>query len=90
MPLAEHIDEVLGEREGHRAPRERFELELEDHLDPRSADQALRVVIDWGRYAGLLDYDDHTRTFGRCPLGLHVGRVLDRHQASHGRACDAG
>ena len=65
MPLAEHIDEVLGEREGHRAPRERFELELEDHLDPRSADQALRGVIDWGRYAGLLDYDDRTRTFGR-------------------------
>ncbi len=64
-PLAAHIDEVLGEREGHRAPRKRFELELEDHLDPRSADQALRVVTDWGRYAGLFDYDDHTRTFGR-------------------------
>ncbi|RQZ23749.1 ATP-binding cassette domain-containing protein [Burkholderia sp. Bp9017] len=65
VPLAAHIDEVLGEREGHRAPRARFELELEDHLDPRSADQALRVVTDWGRYAGLFDYDDHTRTFGR-------------------------
>ncbi|RQS96913.1 ATP-binding cassette domain-containing protein [Burkholderia seminalis] len=65
VPLAEHIDEVLGEREGRRAPRERFELELEDRLDPRSADQALRVVTDWGRYAGLFDYDDHTRTFGR-------------------------
>lgn len=65
VPLAAHIDEVLGERAGHRAPRERFELELEDHLDPRSADQALRVVTDWGRYAGLFDYDDHTRTFGR-------------------------
>nr|WP_232443327.1 nitrate/sulfonate/bicarbonate ABC transporter ATP-binding protein [Burkholderia ubonensis] len=65
VPLAAHIDEVLGEREGHRAPRARFELELEDHLDARNADQVLRVVIDWGRYAGLFDYDDHTRTFGR-------------------------
>nr|WP_232490691.1 nitrate/sulfonate/bicarbonate ABC transporter ATP-binding protein [Burkholderia ubonensis] len=65
VPLAAHIDEVLGEREGHRAPRARFELELEDHLDTRNADQVLRVVIDWGRYAGLFDYDDHTRTFGR-------------------------
>ncbi|WP_050772597.1 nitrate/sulfonate/bicarbonate ABC transporter ATP-binding protein [Burkholderia ambifaria] len=65
VPLAAHIDEVLGERAGHRAPRARFELELEDHLDPRSAEQALRVVTDWGRYAGLFDYDDHTRTFGR-------------------------
>ncbi|HDR9483019.1 TPA: hypothetical protein QDC20_000111 [Burkholderia aenigmatica] len=25
------------------APRERFELELEDRLDPRSADQTLRI-----------------------------------------------
>ncbi len=65
VPLAAHIDEVLDERAGHRAPRERFELELEDHLDPRAADQSLRVVTDWGRYAGLFDYDDHTRTFGR-------------------------
>lgn len=65
VPLGAHIDEVLDERAGHRAPRERFELELEDHLDPRGADQALRVVTDWGRYAGLFDYDDHTRTFGR-------------------------
>ncbi|WP_081087757.1 nitrate/sulfonate/bicarbonate ABC transporter ATP-binding protein [Burkholderia stagnalis] len=65
VPLAAHIDEVLDEREKHRAPRKRFELELEDHLDPRNAQQALRVVIDWGRYAGLFDYDDHTRTFGR-------------------------
>ncbi|AOJ73599.1 MULTISPECIES: ABC transporter ATP-binding protein [Burkholderia] len=65
VPLAAHVGEVLDEREGHRAPRERFELELEDHLDQRNADQALRVVIDWGRYAGLFDYDDHTRTFGR-------------------------
>ncbi|AOI68578.1 nitrate/sulfonate/bicarbonate ABC transporter ATP-binding protein [Burkholderia ubonensis] len=65
VPLAAHIDEVLGERDGHRAPRARFELELEDHLDARNADQVLRVVIDWGRYAGLFDYDDHTRTFGR-------------------------
>ncbi|OXI28767.1 hypothetical protein CFB89_31660 [Burkholderia sp. AU16741] len=35
------------------------------HLDPRGADQALRVVTDRGRYAGLFDYDDPTRPFGR-------------------------
>ncbi|WP_186115129.1 nitrate/sulfonate/bicarbonate ABC transporter ATP-binding protein [Burkholderia gladioli] len=65
VPLAGHIDEVLGERVGHRAPRARFELELEDHLDARGADRALRVVIDWGRYAGLFDYDDPTQSFRR-------------------------
>ncbi|WP_175891757.1 AAA-associated domain-containing protein, partial [Burkholderia cepacia] len=37
----------------------------EDHLDARGADRALRVVIDWGRYAGLFDYDDPTQSFRR-------------------------
>jgi NitT/TauT family transport system ATP-binding protein len=64
VPLAAHIREVLDEREGHRAPRERFELELQDHLNQSDADRTLRTVIDWGRYAGLFSYDDHTRTFG--------------------------
>jgi NitT/TauT family transport system ATP-binding protein len=64
VPLAAHIREVLDEREGHRAPRERFELELQDHLNQIDADNTLRTVIDWGRYAGLFSYDDHTRTFG--------------------------
>jgi NitT/TauT family transport system ATP-binding protein len=64
VPLAAHIREVLDEREGHRAPRERFELELQDHLNQSDADSTLRTVIDWGRYAGLFSYDDHTRTFG--------------------------
>ena len=31
-PLATRIRHVLGEREAHRAPRARFETELEDHL----------------------------------------------------------
>ncbi|WP_028225470.1 ABC transporter ATP-binding protein [Paraburkholderia ferrariae] len=64
VPLAAHIREVLDERDGHRAPRERFELELQDHLNQGDADSTLRTVIDWGRYAGLFGYDDDTRTFG--------------------------
>src|SRR5215813_9515144 len=32
VPLAQHIRRVLDERPGHRAPRVRFEQELEDHL----------------------------------------------------------
>lgn len=64
VPLIAHIREVLDEREGHRAPRARFELELEDHLHRADAETTLRSAIDWGRYAGLFSYDDHTRTFG--------------------------
>ena len=64
VPLAAHIRQVLDEREGHGAPRERFELELQDHLNKDDAEKTLRVAIDWGRYAELFSYDDLTRMFG--------------------------
>jgi len=63
VPLAAHIRHILDEREGHRAPRERFEPELEDQLNPNDAEKTLRAVIGWGRYAELFAYDDETRTF---------------------------
>jgi len=65
VPLAAHIDHVLEEREGHSAPRERFEPELEDHLTPNDADTTLRAVIGWGRYAELFAYDDEARMFSK-------------------------
>ncbi|TAM86636.1 MAG: nitrate/sulfonate/bicarbonate ABC transporter ATP-binding protein [Candidimonas sp.] len=64
VPLAAHIRRVLDDREAHRAPRERFELELQDHLNRSSTGQTLRAAIGWGRYAELFSYDDRTRTFG--------------------------
>ncbi|HUN75946.1 MAG TPA: nitrate/sulfonate/bicarbonate ABC transporter ATP-binding protein [Steroidobacteraceae bacterium] len=67
VPLAAHIRQVLEEREGHRAPRERFELELQDHLNPEDADRTLRTLIDWGRYAELFSYDDEARIFEESP-----------------------
>jgi NitT/TauT family transport system ATP-binding protein len=63
VPLAAHIRHVLDEREGHQAPRGRFELELQDHLNPGEAEKTLRAVVGWGRYAELFAYDDATRTF---------------------------
>jgi NitT/TauT family transport system ATP-binding protein len=53
VPLAAHIRHVLDEREEHRAPRARFEFELEDHLNQGDAEKTLRAAIDWGRYAEL-------------------------------------
>ena len=64
VPLAAHIRQVLDERERHRAPRGRFEFELQDHLNQNDADSTLRAVIGWGRYAELFIYDDRTKTFG--------------------------
>ena len=70
VPLAAHICRVLGEREGHRAPRMRFRIELEDHLTGRDAERTLRAATAWGRYAELFAYDDKTRTFSAVlPLG---------------------
>jgi len=64
VPLAAHIRQVLDEREAHRAPRERFDFELQDHLNRGDADQTLQTVIEWGRYAEIFTYDDRTKTFG--------------------------
>jgi len=63
VPLAAHICRVLREREARRAPRMRFEVELEDHLTRQDAESTLRAVTAWGRYAELFAYDDETRTF---------------------------
>jgi NitT/TauT family transport system ATP-binding protein len=63
VPLAAHIHQVLEERDDHSAPRDRFELELQDRLRPDEAEHTLRAVIGWGRYAELFSYDDATRTF---------------------------
>ena len=57
MPAAAHIRRVLDERDPHRAPRVRFEAELEDHLTRRDAERTLMTVIGWGRYAELFTYD---------------------------------
>ncbi len=63
VPLAGHIRRVLDERPNHRAPRLRFETEMEDHLSEGEAQQSLEAVIRWGRYAELFSYDDSTETF---------------------------
>ena len=63
VPLAAHVQQVLAERPDHRAPRQRFELELQDHLHRDDAQKTLRTLIDWGRYAEIFTYDDRTRAF---------------------------
>jgi NitT/TauT family transport system ATP-binding protein len=63
VPLAAHIRRVLDERPGHRAPRVRFEAEIEDHLPEEDAQHTLRAVISWGRYAELFSYDDEAEMF---------------------------
>ncbi|AQG98049.1 AAA-associated domain-containing protein [Caballeronia cordobensis] len=60
VPLAARIKKVLNERPGHRAPRLRFEQELEDFLSDKAAQETLDAVIDWGRYGEIFSYNDQT------------------------------
>jgi len=63
VPLAAHIRRVLQERANHTAPRSRFLDELEDHMTIEAAEQTLRAVIAWARFAEAFAYDDETQTF---------------------------
>jgi NitT/TauT family transport system ATP-binding protein len=63
VPLAAHIRRVLQERANHVAPKRRFFDELEDHMSTEAAEQSLRAVIAWGRYAEVFAYDDDSGTF---------------------------
>jgi NitT/TauT family transport system ATP-binding protein len=63
VPLAQHIRRVLDERASHTAPKSRFFDELEDYMTSEAAEQTLRAVIEWGRYAEAFAYDDEMATF---------------------------
>jgi NitT/TauT family transport system ATP-binding protein len=63
VPLAQHVRHVLDERPGHRAPRVRFEQELEDYLTDNAAEETLDALIGWGRYAEIFAYDDQAEMF---------------------------
>ena len=44
-------------------PKSRFFDELEDHMSTEDAEETLRSVTAWGRYAEAFAYDDDTQTF---------------------------
>ncbi len=68
VPLASHISDVLSTREDHRAPRRRFQDELEDHLNREAAESTMSSIITWGRYAELFTCDSRTQTFSKPKL----------------------
>src|SRR6202521_819523 len=63
VPLAAHIKRVLDERESHRAPATRFRDELEDSMTEERAENTLRAVISWARYAEVFAYDEDAGVF---------------------------
>jgi NitT/TauT family transport system ATP-binding protein len=63
VPLAAHIRRVLDERASHSARKSRFIDELEDFMSEEAAEQTLRAVVRWGRYAEAFAYDDENAMF---------------------------
>ena len=63
VKLASTIRSVLDERWNHRASAVRFRDELEDHMSPDYAEDTLRAVIAWSRFAELFNYDEEADQF---------------------------
>jgi NitT/TauT family transport system ATP-binding protein len=63
VPLAALIKRVLDERPNHRARAARFSEELEDFMSEGYAEETLKAVVDWGRFAELFSYDESDQTF---------------------------
>jgi NitT/TauT family transport system ATP-binding protein len=63
VKLAATIRSVLDERWNHRASAVRFRDELEDHMSPDYAEDTLRAVIGWARFAELFNYDEEADQF---------------------------
>ena len=60
ITLARHIRRGLDERHNQTASYDRFFTELQDHLTPTAAEEVLKVVIEWGRYAEIFAYNANT------------------------------
>ncbi len=63
VPIAAHIRRVLDERASHSAPKTRFLDELEDRMAEDAAEETLKTVVSWARFAELFSYDDDAAMF---------------------------
>jgi NitT/TauT family transport system ATP-binding protein len=63
VPVMGLIRRVLDERPSHTAPAARFRNELEDYMSEDDADETLKTVVSWARYAELFAYDEQSETF---------------------------
>src|SRR5437763_1587478 len=63
VPVMGLIRRVLDERPSHTAPAARFRNELEDYMAEDQADETLKTIVSWGRYAELFAYDEQSELF---------------------------
>jgi NitT/TauT family transport system ATP-binding protein len=63
VPVIGLIRRVLDERPSHTAPAARFRNELEDYMSEEYADETLKTIVSWGRYAELFAYNEQAELF---------------------------
>ncbi|CAO3358731.1 ABC transporter, ATP-binding protein (cluster 10, nitrate/sulfonate/bicarbonate) / C-terminal AAA-associated domain [Azospirillum palustre] len=63
VPLAAHIHGLLKEPATQRVPSSRILAELTPFMSEGYAEETLKAVTSWARYAELFTYDDETETF---------------------------
>ncbi len=62
VPLVRHILRILRGRLDQTVSGQRFLVELQDNLSEDAAQDVLKTVIEWGRYAELFAYNDNSDT----------------------------
>ncbi len=60
VPLARHIRHILDKSPGNRVDEKHFLEEMEKHLSEEAAEEVLKIIIDWARYAEIFAYDYNT------------------------------
>ena len=63
VTLIRQIKRALESKSNHTLPDEFFHDTLDEHFSEDETIQQLDTAINWGRYAGLFDYDSATRKF---------------------------
>ncbi|HEX4136140.1 MAG TPA: nitrate/sulfonate/bicarbonate ABC transporter ATP-binding protein [Bryobacteraceae bacterium] len=61
--LIRQIKRALESKSNHMLPDEFFHDTLDEHFSEQETIQQLDTAINWGRYAGLFDYDSASRKF---------------------------
>jgi NitT/TauT family transport system ATP-binding protein len=63
VTLIRQIKRALESKSNHTLPDEFFHDTLDEHFTEEETVQQLQTAINWGRYAGLFDYDSASRKF---------------------------
>src|SRR5580658_6142170 len=63
VALVRQIKRALESKSNHTLPDEFFHDTLDEHFSEQETIQQLETAVNWGRYAGLFDYDSASRKF---------------------------